>query len=615
MSAAAASVSSDPPPSFPLSAFHVDQRVQIDSSRGAKATIRYIGPLHSQPADITYVGLQWDEDGRGKNDGSLAGHRYFTAPPLSSSFVRHERLIPAVSLLEALRSKYSDHENQDDTLYLSALNSDSRGRQRAFDVEIKFVGLQKVSTEIANALPSLRYLSVADMNVDSTGSVAQLKERVRSVTDLDLTNNLMADWQQVGDLLQALPRLLCIKLSHNHMQPFPPPSTAAFSPLAASFNRLHTLVLNAVPSGWSTVRLLASQHQLPHLTELHLAHNNLQSLGDTAEAAVEDMRQWFPSLRIVDLSHNRLAEWSELCRLASLPLLQQLQVNHNQLTAITYPISDASASTPIAFPALTSLSLSDNSLSSLSSLTALSRFPLLVDLRLQRNPPLDRLAAASSSLASASPPSIVRLHIIARLPTLQLLNGATIPRRERSDADKFYVMWAQDEWRKTSDSERAGRRLGEVYERYDELAARYAFAAEEEQKSSLSEPVAPPTFASRAAAGTLASNTATLELRLCDSDANVGLSTISKRLLLTMKVNAVRGLLEKAFKLAPATRSQYKLMAQEAKVSQTSAHTTHNTLSVNTSPVTIPVTDTEFSSYVAATVLCCVLDRELIGRS
>ena len=577
MSAAAAAVSTDAPPSFPLSAFHVDQRIQIDSSRGAKATIRYIGPLHSQAADITYVGVQWDEDGRGKNDGSLAGHRYFTAPPLSASFVRHERLIPAVTLLRALRSKYSDDESQDDTLYLSALNSDSIGRQRAFDVEVKFVGLHKVAAQIATALPSLRHLSVADMQVSTTGPLTELKERIPSVTDLDLTNNLLTEWQQVSDAMQTLPRLVCIKLSHNHMQPFPSPSTAAFPPLAASLNRLHTLVLNAVPYGWTTVRLLASQQQLPHLTELHLAHNSLQSLSEPSVAADEDMASWFPSLRVVDLSHNRLVEWSEVSRLAYLPQLQQLQINHNQLTAVTYPTTAASTSSSVAFPALFSLSLSDNSLSSLSSLTALSRFPRLVDLRLQRNPPLDQLAAASSSLASASAPSILRLHIIARLPTLQLLNGATIPRRERSDADKFYVMWAQDEWRRSSDSERAGRRLGEMYERYDELASKYAMASEEEQKSAMSERVAPPNTNSAArAAGTLAGNTATLELRLCDIDANVGVSSVSKRLLLTMKVSAVRGLVEKAFKVTAATRSQYKLVAQEAKVSQPRTQPPHN---------------------------------------
>ena len=404
-----AAASNDPPPSYPLSAFHVDQRVQIDSSRGAKATIRYIGPLHSQSADITYVGLQWDEDGRGKNDGSLAGHRYFTAPPLSASFVRHERLIPAATLLEALRTKYEDHESKEDTLYLSALNSDSGGRQRAFDVEVKFVGLQMVSRQIAKALPSLAHLSVADMQVSGTGPLIQLKERVRSVTDLDLTNNLMTDWQQVSDMLQTLPRLACIKLSHNHMQPFPSPSTVVFTPLAASFNRLQALVLNGVPSGWSTVRLLASHQQLPHLTELHLAQNSLQTFGDACVAAAEDMAQWFPLLRVLDLSHNRLTEWSEVCRLAFLPRLQHLQLNHNQLTAVIYATSATSASASAAFSTLTSLSLSDNDLSSLSSLTALSRFPRLIDLRLQRNPPLDLLAAASSSLASASAPSILRL--------------------------------------------------------------------------------------------------------------------------------------------------------------------------------------------------------------
>ena len=53
-------------------AFHVDERLQIGSER---ATVRYIGQVSSQSGE--WVGLEWDNESRGKHDGSVNGHRYF----------------------------------------------------------------------------------------------------------------------------------------------------------------------------------------------------------------------------------------------------------------------------------------------------------------------------------------------------------------------------------------------------------------------------------------------------------------------------------------------------------------------------------------------------------
>ena len=41
-----------------------------------KATVRYVGRIEGQQG--TWVGLDWDDAGRGKHDGSTGGHRYFT---------------------------------------------------------------------------------------------------------------------------------------------------------------------------------------------------------------------------------------------------------------------------------------------------------------------------------------------------------------------------------------------------------------------------------------------------------------------------------------------------------------------------------------------------------
>ncbi len=53
-------------------AFHLDQRLQIGSER---ATVRYIGQISGQSGE--WVGLEWDNESRGKHDGSIKGQRYF----------------------------------------------------------------------------------------------------------------------------------------------------------------------------------------------------------------------------------------------------------------------------------------------------------------------------------------------------------------------------------------------------------------------------------------------------------------------------------------------------------------------------------------------------------
>ena len=52
--------------------FHVDERLQIGSER---ATVRYIGRVSGQSGE--WVGLEWDNELRGKHDGSVKGQRYF----------------------------------------------------------------------------------------------------------------------------------------------------------------------------------------------------------------------------------------------------------------------------------------------------------------------------------------------------------------------------------------------------------------------------------------------------------------------------------------------------------------------------------------------------------
>ena len=71
-----------PPPSF-----RPGDRLRVG---GDAATVRYVGPVAGKGPDA-WVGLEWDDEARGKHDGSVGGRRYFavrSTAPASGSLVR-----------------------------------------------------------------------------------------------------------------------------------------------------------------------------------------------------------------------------------------------------------------------------------------------------------------------------------------------------------------------------------------------------------------------------------------------------------------------------------------------------------------------------------------------
>lgn len=84
------------------SEFAVGDRV-IDDRR-AKATVRYVGRVGETRGD--WIGVEWDDEGRGKHDGTHQGKRYFaTEKTTAGSFVRPAKISAGISLMEAVRQR------------------------------------------------------------------------------------------------------------------------------------------------------------------------------------------------------------------------------------------------------------------------------------------------------------------------------------------------------------------------------------------------------------------------------------------------------------------------------------------------------------------------------
>ena len=72
---------------------------------GDRATVKYTGSIVSAKPEEGWIGVEWDDNSRGKHDGQAYGRRYFTTDAGRGSFVRAEKLAPRLGLDEAVYLK------------------------------------------------------------------------------------------------------------------------------------------------------------------------------------------------------------------------------------------------------------------------------------------------------------------------------------------------------------------------------------------------------------------------------------------------------------------------------------------------------------------------------
>ncbi|KAK9812378.1 hypothetical protein WJX73_006240 [Symbiochloris irregularis] len=178
-----------------------------------------------------------------------------------------------------------------------------------------------------------------------------------------------------------------------------------------------TLVLNGTGISWQQVQ--AIECYLPDLAELHLCSNDLEG-PDRALSG-------FQKLTVLSLDHNSMKTWAAVAALGSLPSLVSLSLAANNICSIEPlpPGSTQSAGGTGPFQRLQTLLLADNALSAWSCVDALDTFPALQEVRLTGN-------------AVFSQPN-ARAEVIARVGALSRLNGSSITRPERKDAELQYL--------------------------------------------------------------------------------------------------------------------------------------------------------------------------------
>lgn len=254
---------------------------RVRDAKGHVGTVRYVGSvLTSRNPHQKWIGVEWDEDGRGKHDGMVTDsnerdQRYFECKMGRGSFVRPNKVVRGVSFLSAAYEKYGGEE----------LNTETKTNLNTFEtLRGEEVSVELVLNERNNggclALKKLETLSLAGDNVRGVmpkgGAKGQLREACPRLSAVNLSSNLIGDWEDVGALGHELPRLVQLDLAKNKMAPLNTLGLAESSLLRGAFMNLEVLILNGTGIKWGEVQAL--EPCLPNITEVHLCGNGIRIL-------------------------------------------------------------------------------------------------------------------------------------------------------------------------------------------------------------------------------------------------------------------------------------------------------------------------------------------------
>ncbi|KIY65490.1 hypothetical protein CYLTODRAFT_400351 [Cylindrobasidium torrendii FP15055 ss-10] len=385
---------------------------------GNRGTVRFVGPVDGTSG--IWLGVEWDDPARGRHSGTKDGKHYFSCRiPNSGTFLRPSAHIDyGVSFLEALRAKYIDLPQGPDSVEMITLGS-SNGA-----IRVEAANLDKIRQKFSD-LSRLREVSLDGRKVVRADDPEAIKNTCANIGGLNLTQNLIPDWDTVAEIASGLPRLVRLELNANRLQPCRNPSA-----MMTSFEHLKELHLNETLISWTQAQTVICL--LPRLEVIELGYNRMDHLidkGDPITADRSGVTGSFNSLQSLNLDANELCNWEDI--ISSLQRYKQLSrliLNSNTLQTIPFPTS------ALQFrPAINFLSLSSNQLNSWTVLDALADwFPMLEILHIHENPFI---------LQDKAMASFARQLIIASIPSLKFLNGTAISSRERTDSELFYISY------------------------------------------------------------------------------------------------------------------------------------------------------------------------------
>ncbi|KAE9964639.1 hypothetical protein EG328_010291 [Venturia inaequalis] len=424
-------------------------------------SIRYIGSVTGKGE---WLGVEWDNASRGKHDGQVDGKRYFTCiskEPTPASFIRPARQ-PDVrrSFIEALRFKYASH-------HTDIVFQNGRPADRAIQIsgkEVEEVGFDKIRKQQAG-LHELKIVLLDGLCVDQRiatntldHALPEIREVCPKIVELDLSRNLLAQWDPIAAVCHQLLHLKSLRLDGNRIK-----SVESDQPERPFFKHVFKsiTILSLAENLLTWEQAVQAFTMFPALESLTLSKNPFGTL--TKEPSLVEAH----CITSLTLESNHFTALSDLMPLTTLPNLKQLLLKMNNISTLTAP--DTTEPVPIFPASLNDLDLSHNSISSWGLVNDLAiTFPGLTSLRIARNPLYANLRAADGRILT---PNDGYLLTTARLPKLKSLNYSSISPKDALNASTYYLSLIAMELAFASEEE--AENIKESHPRWEELCEEY----------------------------------------------------------------------------------------------------------------------------------------------
>lgn len=416
----------------------------------------------------------------------------------SGSFIRPARKPDSPrSFSEALKAKYASDPIQDPSIHIvfatkpgdNALKKDPLARInqpiRISGKEVEEVGFDKIRKQLAQ-LSELKIVILDGLRMERSSArlsegmdeweagLTDVKEACPKAIELDLSRNLFEEWREVASICEQLEKLKSLRVE----SAMPPLITLLSCKLTlASGTRFrstsitptehprclaafaHITDLKLEDTLLPWSSLASLTHLFPALTAFSASSNLLTALTSHALTLT-------PTLTSLTLEDNALPTLSSLAPLTTLPHLRRLILKSNKISSITTSPSDTP---PVFSPSLTEVDLTYNDISTWSFLSALPTvFPGLTSLRISHNPLYHHLRAPDGRTMT---PEDGYMLTIARLACLTILNYSPITDKERLNAESYYLSLIAKELAFAPEAD-AGVIL-EGHGRWEELCAEY----------------------------------------------------------------------------------------------------------------------------------------------
>jgi hypothetical protein len=359
------------------------------------ATIRYQGPVKGK--DGEWFGVEWDDPKRGKHSGTVGDVQYFqTRLENAGSFFSTKRSVDfGRGFVEALREKY-------------LANASTAPIDIGTTKDVQMIGWEKMESKLAR-LELLMEVGLSNMRIVGEPFPGLVQGTCPSVTDLDLSKNLFTNLSDVAKICCELKNLEILRLNHNRFHV--PTQLSTEQP----FSMVKVLTVMGTFMNWDEYGLMVSF--FPCLEELHVGFNRLCLLTP---------RSIISTIRLINLEHNLINDWSVVNLLGNLPNLESLNLADNFIQTIRYENG--------SFENLINLNLNRNLLRTWTDIHQLNLFPKLSEIRVAGNPICDTIL-----------PNDLSSILVGRLKNARRLNGSEISEKSRKDAECYYLNQAHKE--------------------------------------------------------------------------------------------------------------------------------------------------------------------------